>query len=323
MCARHDPQDKPSAESSGLKRISSVLRRRIRPVPQECKETGFALLLVLWTLTFLALIGTHVLTQGHNTALEADERQAGLELAITADAAIRQELYAIALGSATVPKGGEGWSSRDDEPFHLRIHIQVERSRINPGIVPRDLLNALMVASGVPSHDAARAAMALFNWRRAGMLGARKNVSDNALNSASNGVSFFNTQAQGRDSHLCTLSHGMFHSLDDLASVPGVGMAVVQHIAQSISFAQIDYPILSQATPEVRTALLQLSKTGNGLSTPSNIQGNALGGGTTVIVEVEASNRSRRMLRRAEVMLAPDAEPEPWKVMRWETLPAS
>ncbi|GBR47119.1 hypothetical protein AA106556_1344 [Neokomagataea tanensis NBRC 106556] len=117
------------------------------------------------------------------------------------------------------------------------------------------------------------------------------------------------------------LTHGPFHSLDDMASLPGVGWGVVQRIAPAVSLSQMQYPTNAEAVPVVQVALKRLHHLGYSGAFGSEAQPPMLGGGVSVIVDALVRDEQGAEQRRANVVLMPDAEPEPWHVLRWETVP--
>ncbi|QDH25312.1 hypothetical protein D5366_08940 [Neokomagataea tanensis] len=278
------------------------------PVKAGSNDAGFALLLVLWTLAFLALIGTHVLLQGRTMVVEASAYQQQAMLELTTDSAIRQELYTLILSSPHVPAGIGNWHERDDGLFRIMTRVQLERGQVNPSLVTQDLLAAVMQSSGIPTQDAERAAAALFNWRGHPLLGA----APPAIN-----------MGPADMGNKCSLTHGPFHSFDDMAALPGVGEAIIHKIAPSISLSAMQYPTAQGAVPAVQSALARLGRSNNQNVTTWSSQSPSLGGGVSVVVEAMAQNGNNTQRRRAHIVLMPDAEPEPWHVLRWETVPAN
>ncbi|WP_211683109.1 hypothetical protein [Neokomagataea anthophila] len=269
-------------------------------------DSGFALLLVLWTLAFLALIGTHVLLQGRTMVVDASARQKHVALELAADSAIRQELYGLVLASPHIPAGLEAWHEREDGPYHVMIRAHLERGQVNPSVISRDLLLAVMESSGIAAPDAERASSALYGWRGHPLLGAAPPPGS------------FVPADMGAG---CVVTHGPFHSLDDMASLPGVGWGIVRRIAPAVSLSQMQYPVSAGAEPAVQAALKRLNRSGTSGASEWLSQPPTLGGGVSVIVEALVRDEQGAEKRRANIVLMPDAEPEPWRVMRWETVP--
>ncbi|MCP1236341.1 type II secretion system protein GspK [Gluconobacter kondonii] len=258
--------------------------------PLRRPEAGFALLLVLWTLAFLALIGTQALMLGRASLNLESTALWKARLQTTADAAITTELYAVATGR-TRPTGQ--WSSSPDATeFQIRTRSQIRRDRINPNIASQPLMAALLMTQGFPSDQAASLAATLLAWRSEGF-----HVADRASACVSQGLPF--------------------HDLDDLSAVPGMTPLLLEGLVPHLSFAQQELPDLHTGDPSVRQALLKSGISSGADQTDPNSEGN---GGVLVSVDAIVFHGAFRMWRHAEVIMLPDERPIPWRLVRLETL---
>src|SRR5208337_3201459 len=131
-------------------------RRRPAAVPAMTRrERGFALLIVLWTLGFLALLGTHFVAAGRaDTSLARNLRAAAMVEAATSGA-IQQAVFRLLL------PGPSGWRAGGG-PYRVRIGatlatltIDDEGARLNPNLAEQSALAALLGQVGADPRMAA------------------------------------------------------------------------------------------------------------------------------------------------------------------------
>ncbi|MBO1359907.1 general secretion pathway protein GspK [Acetobacter sacchari] len=258
------------------------------------EEGGFALLLVLWMLGFLALLVSQTLSTGRAALRLGDAALERARLETMADAAITTELFSVATG---VSGAGGVWKVSGDEKNLVQVRSIIERNKINPNAVSVTLMQALLVASGTPPDKATVLANAIFAWKN-------PDLQEQAPSS------------QGREESRCVPLGAPFHTFDDLAVVPGMTRSLAQALAPHMSFAQMQPTSSLTRDPVVRAALVKagLVIPGQAIQREDVEDEEAL-----VVVDAKASGDGGAMLRHAEVVLLPDARPVPWRVMRWET----
>ncbi|NHN87695.1 helix-hairpin-helix domain-containing protein [Acetobacter conturbans] len=256
-------------------------------------EEGFALLLVLWTMGFLALLVSQVLSTGRS-AMQLGERvslQARLET--TADAAITTELFTIATSGHAASAVNGMWHPLEGDDGGATVRSVMERGKLNPNTASRALLQAFFTASGLSSEQSSMLAEQIFSWRNPD--------SDNQAGSLS---------IAGKA--VCTTTGAPFRTSDDLLAVPGMTSLVLKIVSPHLSFSELQQPSAATEDKVVRAALRQTGIAGNVVDEVSDED-------TLITVDARVELRGGAIVRHVEVILLPDARPVPWKVMRWET----
>lgn len=258
---------------------------------QKAEDGGFALLLVLWTLGFLALIGAQTLATGREAVRLGDRTLQRVQLETLADAAITSELFGLVAGQVMpVPQ----WHNAPEEGnARISVRSMADRNRINPNTAGNILLSELLAASGMSQDQSRALAASIFSWR-----------------TPANPLGF----AGGRKR--CKPIGVPFRTFDDLNAVPDMNPVILQALKPHLSFAQIQLPDLSSADPIVRKAI---AKSGISNSPDQKQDDKELGEETLLSVDVLAARGGYRLGRHAEVLLLPEARPTSWRVVRWET----
>ena len=134
------------------------------------EERGFALLIVLWALGFLALLGTHFTAAGRNAmALARNLRDAALvETATTG--AIQQELFDLLAVSGSYRLGAGRMRQFRIGPTLVTLKVADEDDRINLNLAQAPELTALLLQVGAPPRSAASIASAILDWRTDGTI---------------------------------------------------------------------------------------------------------------------------------------------------------
>ncbi len=128
-------------------------------------ERGFALLLVLWSMAMIALIGARVTASGGGEARIARVALDRALLEQAADGAVHDAMFHLAGGTWT-------WRTAPAEIGIGRVAVALrladEGGRVNLNQAPRGLIEALLLAVGLPADRAATLADAIAAWRSAG-----------------------------------------------------------------------------------------------------------------------------------------------------------
>lgn len=259
------------------------------------RDEGFALLLVLWTLGFLALIGAQTLATGRSAVRLGDRTLQRVQLETLADAAITSELFGLSTGAVRPAPQWHG--GPEEESTRIVVRSQADRNRVNPNFAGQTLLAALFSASGLPTDQSQALSAAIFSWR----------MPDVAASGATGSIGGQKT---------CTPTGAPFHTFDDLSALPGMTPSVLNILKPHLSFSQIQLPDLSSTDPAVRQALTRSGISNSPDQKPYNEQPEEE---TLIGVDAVATRGAYRMNRHAEVVLLPDARPVPWRVVRWET----
>jgi general secretion pathway protein K len=173
----------------------------------NARQRGFALLIVLWTIGFLALLGTQIVAAGRSDTQLADNlrRQAVLEAA--ADGAIANVTFR--MQAATDP------TLRPDATEHevqigqtpVLVRVENESDRINLNTASIGLLRAFIIAVGGTPSQANQLSAAILDWRTSGTV-ARQG-----------GAKLSDYRAAGR---AYGPPEAPFQSVDELADVLGM-----------------------------------------------------------------------------------------------------
>jgi general secretion pathway protein K len=143
-----------------------LLYHATRAMPR--REQGFALLIVLLTLGFLALLGTQLVTEGRADTWLADNEKQAAELQAAADGAVTQVMFAIeAVHDPRFQIGGPPQVVRIGTTAVL-VQVQNEADRVNLNTASLALLRALIIDVGTPPIIADHLAAAILDWRTAG-----------------------------------------------------------------------------------------------------------------------------------------------------------
>ncbi len=258
------------------------------------RDGGFALLLVLWTLGFLALIGTQTLATGRSSVRLGERTFQRVRLETLADAAITSELFGLSTGQTHPAPQWHG--GPDESDTKIMVRSQADRNRVNPGLAGQPLLAAVFAAAGLPADQSRTLSAAIFAWRTPGV-------------AVSGGLSV----AGGK---MCRPTGALFHTFDDLAAVPGMTPSVLYSLKPHLSFSQIQLPDLSSNDPLVRQAL---TRSGVSNSPDQKQDEDSIEDETLVSVDAVAAHGAWHVSRHAEVIILPDARPVPWRVVRWDT----
>jgi general secretion pathway protein K len=127
-------------------------------------ERGFALLIVLFVLGFLAMLGTHIIAAGRaGTALARNGRAAAQVKAATAGA-IHAEIFALLGGAGTAPRQFRIGGTLVD------VTVASEGSLLNPNLARAIELTTLLQELGADTRLANSVTAAILDWRNGGTL---------------------------------------------------------------------------------------------------------------------------------------------------------
>lgn len=136
------------------------------------RESGFALLIVLWAMVLLALLGTQLLAAGRTEIRIAANLRGAAQAEALADGATQRAIWFLL---ADPPRG---WRP-GDAPHEValaggraRIELHDEADRISLNSASPSLMQALLTVLGVEERRARGLAMAIDAWRNPGPAGA-------------------------------------------------------------------------------------------------------------------------------------------------------
>lgn len=257
------------------------------------RDAGFALLLVLWTLGFLALLVSQMLMSARSSLQLGHTALTLAALETTADAAITTELFSIAVSDRATGGVNSIWHPLKGESGGAQVRSRLERGKINPNTITQATLNAFFLEAGFSSDQSRLLAGQIFTWRNPEMTGQ-------------------SAPAPESSGTRCVSTGALFRTQDDLVAVPGMTASILRQISPYLSFSQQQQPSSAMSEGAVKKAL-QRMKIGE--------SGEDGTGDEDSLIKIDARviTKDGAMQRHAEAILLPDARPTPWKIMRWET----
>jgi general secretion pathway protein K len=205
---------------------------------------GFAILLVLWLLLFLALVATVVATTGRREARIASRELLSAEAETAADGGVHEAIWRVAggldEGTASQPLPG---FALDLGGANVRVRIEDEAGKINPNTAPPGLLSALFLALGQRPSVATALAESIVEWR------------DPKPDPAQAMAVAERYRAAGRED---LPPHAPFGSLDDLQGVLGMTAELLEGARPHLTLDQDGPPDPALADPVVGKLLERL-----------------------------------------------------------------
>lgn len=204
------------------------------------RQRGFALLVVLWTVGFLALLGTQIVAAGRSDTQLAGNLKQEAVLRAAADGAVANAVFLMqAARDKRFRADGVVRELRVGQTLVL-VRIENENDRINLNTASGPLLRALIVQVGSAPASADRLAAAILDWRTSGANPRRGG-------------------AKAADYRAAGLAYGPpgtpFHSVDELEDVLGMSPDLFERIAPHLTVLTDGDPDLSTRDPVVARAL--------------------------------------------------------------------
>lgn len=204
------------------------------------RQRGFALLIVLWTVGFLALLGTRIVAAGRSDTQLADNLKQAAVLQAAADGAVQNVAFLIL--AAKDPRfqtdGGVRQLRVGQTPVFVRV--ENESDRINLNTASAVLLRSLIIEVGSAPGLADRLAAAILDWRTSG------------ANPRRGGAKASDYRAAGRN-------YGPpgtpLQSVDELADVLGMTPDLFTRMAPHLTVLTDGDPDMSTRDPVVARAL--------------------------------------------------------------------
>ena len=261
------------------------------------RQAGFALVLVLWSLVFLALILTKLLSAGRSEAQLAGNLRAAAAAEAVADGAVQDAAFHL------VASGAAAWALHGVHTVRIgagsaAVSVEDLSDKINLNTAGMPLLRGLFGACGLGAAEQVQFAQAIMAWRGTTVDDDTKPPVE--LNAAG---------------ALYTPPRLPMQTDDELALVPGMTPAVLACVGPHVSVYQDGSPTLQSSDPVVKQALAIAAKNGDvGLADASNTSPT-----DAVIVTATASVPGGRFIRRATLRLIPGQAPG-FKIVNWQTL---
>jgi general secretion pathway protein K len=129
------------------------------------RQNGFALLIVLWTVGFLALLGTQIVASGRSDTRLADNLKQAAVLEAAADGAVANVMYSIVAANdqSIRPDGLVREVHIGQTPVRVQVEKETDRVSLNTASAP--LLRALIIEVGGTPAVANAVAAAILDWR--------------------------------------------------------------------------------------------------------------------------------------------------------------
>ncbi|MCB8883210.1 general secretion pathway protein GspK [Acidisoma cellulosilytica] len=257
------------------------------------KDSGFALLLVLWALVLLSLIITQLLAAGRREAqLAGNLRQAAVAETL-ADSAVQDSIFLILTGD-------RGRSAADVRVLALpggsaSIRIRNLAGLVNPNMAPAPLLTALLEECGASASVATLLTQSITDWRS-------PNDDPRAL------------RARYRAAGLTYAPLGQaFQTRDEIRLVLGMTPAIADCLVPHLSvFGDTQVPTPTFADPVVLRSLMRMMRQ-TGATTPmAPDQPGAL----AVEIIAEGRSGSARYLRDATVRFSDSGQA--FRILTWQ-----
>jgi general secretion pathway protein K len=203
-------------------------------------QLGFALLIVLWTVGFLALLGTRIVATGRSDTHLADNLKQEAVLEAAADGAVANVMFLMA--AARDPGFAPDGVAREIRIGQTGILVRVENEsdRVNLNTASVALLRALIIEVGETPAVANHIAAAIVDWRTDGTT-ARPNG------------------AKAPEYRMAGRTYGPpgspFQSVDELTDVLGVTPSLFARVAPHLTVFTDGDPPMSTRDPVVARAL--------------------------------------------------------------------
>lgn len=265
-------------------------------------ERGFVLLVELWTLAFLALLTTQLVTAARNEAEVAFNLRRNAVQEWNADGAVNTTAWHL------LDRAGQRWNA-DGVLHRLRmagsvvdLRISDEANKINLNTASVDLLRALLLNLGVTKDAASELAQAIADWREAG--------------NDPPGVQAARYRAAGLD---YAPPEKPFRSVDELRWVVGMTPRLLALIRPHVTIYSAYGPERTTTDPIVRAAIMML-RTGGGVLPLEHA-----GDGVTVVDITAAATGAdgAAFTRHAVLRLDAGATGRGCAVLVWERDPTS
>jgi general secretion pathway protein K len=206
----------------------------------DARQRGFALLVVLWTLAFLALLGTQMLATSRQDAQISRNLLDAAVLEAAANGAMQQAVFGVLDSSSRhwIPDGRDRTVQLGRAVVAVRVEL--EAGKINPNIASPKLLQALLLQVGADSGTASAVAGSIVEWRLASARADRPNATTARY------------VAAGRD---YAPSGAPFASTDELGAVLGMTPDLLARLRPHLTVFTDGDPSRATQDPVVAQAL--------------------------------------------------------------------
>lgn len=265
----------------------------------DARQSGIALIIVLWTVVLLMLLVTHIETTGRSEAQLALNLRRNAALQAQADGAIAVAAFHLVDQSGHwSPNGRVHLLAVRHGTFTREIMVKIvdQSGKIDPNAAPRRLLRALIEAVGVDPRTAATIAANIGAWRQPGNGGSHAK----------------RILAQYRQAgRRYGPPDAPFESLSELNLVLGMTPHIFQLLRPDLTLFHTSSPNLAFASPAVRRAVATAGDilAGASRATPGTIR-------VVAVTATAVGNGGLAFTRRAIIAVGPQRQG--WiKVLTW------
>lgn len=253
-------------------------------------DSGFALLIVLWSLVLLAFLGSQLAVAGRGETQLAANLRSGAIAEAAADGAVHEALFHL-LDSSNRHWRADGSLREIRFPgATVQLRILSEAGKINPNTVQPALLQALLHAAGADQRSAAAIAAHVAEWR------------------------FPDAESQMAPYHATGLGYGPpgapFETLGELGLVLGMTPDLLARLAPHLSLYHDGDPDPAAADPVVRQAMRELGYAAAAAEVTDE--------SVVAITATAASADGTRFVRRAIARLGATDRARPYRILTWE-----
>ena len=261
-------------------------------------DRGFALLIVLWWTTLLALLGTQLASSGRLDTQRASNLRDAAVAEAAAEGVLQETILHVLDGSPA------GWTA--DGAVHTvpvpgglaRVEVRSEAAKIGLNQASSALLAALLARLGVDRHGSAALADTILDWRTATTRPRRLGAKAREYRVAGLGY---------------TPPNSDFETLDELRLVRGMTPELVARLAPYVSVYQFGDP-----DPAVADAIVRLAVADAGELAANTLEGAGLAEAAVPVLAVTVSVEMKagaRAVHHTVVRLAPDAARRPFQLL--------
>jgi len=271
----------------------------------DARQRGFALLIVLWSLAFIAFLDTQLVASGRQDMQMARNVMDAAVAEAAADGAVQEAIFRMFDTSA------EHWGA-DDTPRALRlgpvsvtVRIEPESDHVNPNIASTKLLQALLAQLGTDPVTAATVADSIVRWRRSGGTPAWLRAETARY------------RAAGRDYAPSGLP---FHRATDLAAVLGMTPTVLARLVPHLTVFSAADPTVATRDPAVASALREVAAAADAGDKPDDDSGDDAGATVSVIADARGPGDTR-FIAHAVVRIDSAVTTSRYRILAFERLP--
>ena len=280
---------------------SSATARSFSPwsSQSERRNTGFALLIVLWTLVLIAFLVLHLTTSGHTEIRIANNLDANAVASAAADGGIATAIY-----NLSSPRPDERWPV--DGPARLltvgdcrvAVRLENEAALVNPSLASPALMEALLRAVGTDPENAHHIAEAIGDWVGSSPKPKTPDVLKGEYQSA--GLDYAPPGAP-------------FETIDELARVLGMTSELYTALRPHLTLYGPAEPELTTTDPVVAAALAQIPQLAQGATPAAAAQQDSM----TVRIIANAVGLGNARASRTAIVRIGSSSPQGYAVLAW------